>query len=58
MAVLLVVGIMDVRTMTMVTAAITAERIIPRGVRVARLTGSLALVTGLIAFKTALWSGG
>jgi predicted metal-binding membrane protein len=47
-AVLLVVGVMDLRAMALVAAAITAERLAPAGVRVARITGALIVVTGLV----------
>src|SRR5581483_5091842 len=40
---LLAVGMMDVRAMAAVTLAITAERIVPAGARVARATGAIAL---------------
>lgn len=48
MAVLLVAGIMDLRAMLIITAAITAERVAPSGERVARLTGVLALIAGFL----------
>jgi predicted metal-binding membrane protein len=48
MAVLLVTGLMDTRMMAVVTAAITLERVTPAGERVARATGALALVGGLV----------
>lgn len=48
MAVLFVAGLMDARIMVLITAAITAERVAPAGARVARLTGSLAMIAGLI----------
>jgi predicted metal-binding membrane protein len=47
MAIVLVVGVMDLRAMTIVTAAITAERLAPSGVRVARAIGSVGVVGGL-----------
>jgi len=46
-AVLLVIGVMDLRAMTVVTAAITIERLAPAGERVARAIGSVAVGTGL-----------
>jgi predicted metal-binding membrane protein len=46
-AVLLVNGVMDLCTMALVTAAITAERFAPAGNRVARATGWIVVVTGL-----------
>ena len=44
---LLVLGVMDVRVMAVVTAAITAERLAPAGVRVARVIGVMGIVAGL-----------
>jgi intracellular sulfur oxidation DsrE/DsrF family protein len=54
MAVLVVAGLMDARMMVLITAAITAERVAPAGVRIARLTGSLALVAGLVMWARAI----
>ena len=48
MAVLLAIGLMDVRTMVVVTAAITAERLMPSGARVSRATGAIALGAGAL----------
>ncbi|WP_233857757.1 DUF2182 domain-containing protein [Paraburkholderia sp. HD33-4] len=42
-AILLVVGIMDLRSMAAVTVAITAERLAPDGARVARAIGAIAV---------------
>ena len=39
-AILLVVGVMDLRAMAAITAAITAERLAPAGEHVARAAGS------------------
>jgi predicted metal-binding membrane protein len=47
-AILLVIGMMDLRAMTAVAAAITAERLAPAGERVARVTGVVAIVVGLV----------
>jgi predicted metal-binding membrane protein len=47
MAILLVIGVMDLRAMAVVTAAITVERLAPAGERVARATGAVALGAGL-----------
>jgi len=47
MVILLVAGMMDLRVMAVVTAAITAERLAPAGVRVARAIGVVAIGTGL-----------
>jgi len=44
---LLVVGVMDLRAMAVVAAAITAERLAPAGERVARTTGAVAVGAGL-----------
>ena len=54
MAVLFVGGLMDARTMLVITVAITAERVAPGGVRIARLTGTLALVVGLAVCARAM----
>jgi predicted metal-binding membrane protein len=47
-ATLLVIGVMDLRAMALVTAAITAERLAPGGHRVARVIGGVIVVAGLI----------
>ena len=47
-AVLLVLGVMDLRAMAAVTAAITAERLPPAGQHVARATGFIVAAAGLI----------
>jgi predicted metal-binding membrane protein len=46
-AILLVMGVMDLRTMAVVTAAITLERLAPAGERVARAIGAVVLGAGL-----------
>ena len=46
--VLLVVGVMNLRMMAVMTAAITCERLVPAGVRVARAIGVLFFGIGLI----------
>lgn len=48
MTVLLVAGLMNTTIMLLVTAAITAERLVPAGVRIARLTGTITIVAGAI----------
>jgi predicted metal-binding membrane protein len=48
MAVLFAAGLMDPRMMLLITGVITAERVAPGGVHVARLTGGIALVAGLM----------
>ena len=45
--ILLVTGIMDLRVMAAVTAAITAERLAPAGDRVARAIGAIVVAAGL-----------
>ncbi len=46
-AILLVVGVMDLRAMAVVTAAITVERLAPAGERVARAIGAVVFGVGL-----------
>jgi predicted metal-binding membrane protein len=46
--VLLALGAMDLRVMLLVGAVVTAERLAPRGLLVARATGAAAVVAGLI----------
>jgi predicted metal-binding membrane protein len=47
MAILLVIGVMDVHAMAVVAAAIAVERLAPAGERVARVTGAVAVGAGL-----------
>lgn len=47
-AILLVIGVMDLRAMAVVGAAITFERLAPSGVRVARIIGAVVIVAGLV----------
>jgi predicted metal-binding membrane protein len=56
-AILLVVGIMDLRAMAVVTAAITAERLTPAGARVAQVTGAIAIEAGLFLIARAAGLG-
>ena len=53
MAMLLVIGVMDLRAMTVVAAAITAERLAPDGERVARALGAVAVGAGLFLIARA-----
>ena len=46
-AALLVVGVMDLRAMAFVTAAISVERLAPAGERVARAIGAVVIAAGL-----------
>ena len=48
MAILLVMGVMDLGAMAVVTLAITVERLAPAGERVARATGAVAGGAGLL----------
>jgi predicted metal-binding membrane protein len=47
-AILLAIGVMDLRAMAVVTAAITVERLAPAGERVGRAIGAVVVGTGLI----------
>lgn len=57
MAVVLLLGVMDVRVMAAATAAITAERLAPKGARVARAVGVFVVATGLVQLARAAWLG-
>jgi predicted metal-binding membrane protein len=52
-AILLVIGVMDLRTMALVMAAITMERIAPAGERVARAIGVVIVGIGLFLIARA-----
>jgi predicted metal-binding membrane protein len=52
-AILLVVGVMDLRAMAAVGAAITVERLAPAGERVARAIGTVVVVAGLVLIARA-----
>jgi len=56
-AILLVIGVMDLRVMAVVTAAITLERLAPVGERVARAIGAVVVVTGLVLIGRAVGLG-
>jgi predicted metal-binding membrane protein len=47
MAILLVIGVMDLRAMAVVAGAITVERLAPAGERVARAIGVVIVGIGL-----------
>jgi predicted metal-binding membrane protein len=47
-AILIVLGVMDLRVMAIVTAAITAERLLPAGERIARGIGVIVVTAGLL----------
>jgi predicted metal-binding membrane protein len=53
-AILLVVGVMDLRAMILVTVAITLERLARAGERVARVTGAVAIGAGLVLIVRAV----
>jgi len=56
-AILLVIGVMDLRAMAVVTAAITVERLAPAGERVARATGAVAVGAGVFLIARAAGLG-
>jgi predicted metal-binding membrane protein len=53
MAIVLVIGVMDLRVMAVVTAAITVERLAPAGERVARAFGAVVIGAGLFLIARA-----
>jgi predicted metal-binding membrane protein len=57
MAILIIVGVMDVPAMVLVTAAITAERYAPDGGRVASAIGIIAAGTGALVIARAVGLG-
>jgi predicted metal-binding membrane protein len=57
MAILLAIGVMDLRVMAVVTGAITAERLAPAGERVARAIGACAVLAGLFLIAQAAGIG-
>jgi predicted metal-binding membrane protein len=57
MAILLALGIMDLRAMAVVTAAITVERLAPAGEIVARALGAVAVGAGLFLIARAVGLG-
>jgi predicted metal-binding membrane protein len=56
-AILLVIGVMDLRVMAVVTAAITLERLAPAGERVARAIGAVVVGAGLFLIAQAVGLG-
>jgi predicted metal-binding membrane protein len=56
-AILLVIGVMDLRVMAVVAAAITVERLAPAGERVARATGAVVVGAGLFLIARAAGLG-
>jgi len=57
MAILLVIGVMDLAVMTVVAAAITVERLVPHGERISRLIGVVAVGAGLFLVAQAIGLG-
>jgi predicted metal-binding membrane protein len=57
MAILLVIGVMDLRAMAVVAAAITAERLAPAGERVARAIGIVVVGAGVFLIARAAGLG-
>jgi len=57
MAILLVIGVMDLRAMAVVAAAIAVERLAPAGEPVARATGLVAVAAGLFLVAQAAGRG-
>ncbi len=57
MAILLVIGVMDLRAMAVVGTAITVERLAPAGERVARATGAVVVAAGLLLIARAAGLG-
>ena len=55
--ILLVIGVMDLRAMAVVTAAITVERLAPAGERVARAIGAVVVVAGFFLIARAAGLG-
>jgi predicted metal-binding membrane protein len=53
MAILLVVGVMDLRAMAVVAAALTVERLAPAGERIARAIGAVVIAAGLFLIARA-----
>jgi predicted metal-binding membrane protein len=56
-AVLLVVGVMDLGAMAVVTAAMTVERLAPAGEQVARAIGIVGVGAGLLLIARAVGLG-
>ena len=57
MAILLVIGVMNLRAMAVVATAITVERLAPAGERVTRAIGAVAVGTGLFLIARAAGLG-
>lgn len=57
MAVVLILGVMDIRVMAAATIAISAERLAPGGVRVARIVGVIIVAVGFMQIARAAGLG-
>jgi predicted metal-binding membrane protein len=57
MAMLLVIGVTDLRAMAVMAAAITVERLAPGGERVARAIGAVVVAAGLLLIARAAGLG-
>jgi predicted metal-binding membrane protein len=57
MAILFVIGVMDLRAMGLIAAAITVERLLPAGDRVARATGAAVAAAGAFLIARAVGLG-
>lgn len=57
MAILMVIGVMDLGTMLVVAVAITAERLAPQSQRVAQVTGVAAILAGCMMLARAVLPG-
>ena len=57
MAILLAIGVMDLRAMAVVTTAITLERLAPAGEQIARAIGAVAIGAGLLLIARATGIG-
>jgi predicted metal-binding membrane protein len=57
MAILLVIGVMDLRSMAFMAAAITVERLVPAGERVTQVTGAVAVGAGVFLIVRAAGLG-
>jgi predicted metal-binding membrane protein len=57
MAILLAVGVMDLRAMAVVAAAISVERLAPAGERVARAIGTVVVGAGWLLIARAAGLG-
>jgi predicted metal-binding membrane protein len=56
-AILLVIGVMDLRAMAVVMAAITVERLAPAGERFAQAIGAVVVAAGLFLITRAAGLG-